>query len=148
MKLGGEWAGVSWRRGAALPGWLRVGSGCGCDLHGVAEAAEFADELLFAGLGGGAVGALEVVGAEVVIGDGVVQHVPDDDQEVVGDRVVGLSGVLLAEPADQSLVTGAEVGVGAAGGPGRFDQGGAQLGVALSGPGASVFAGGFVVPWA
>src|SRR6266571_5956240 len=75
----------------------------------------------------GVVVAGEVVGTQVAVVGPVVQDVPDDHDEVVGDRDGGLAPALLAEPAVQTTKAGTQVGVGPASGPGGLHERLAQL---------------------
>ena len=75
-------------------GW---GSGCGFDGDLVAEVLELSDEP--AGVSFGVGSAFEPVGAELLVVDLVVQDVPDDHDQGVGDREDRLRLALLAEPA-------------------------------------------------
>jgi hypothetical protein len=81
---------------------LSLGRGCQGDL--VAEGFELADEVALAGLGVGAGG--EVVGAELLVGGALFQHVPDDDDEGVGDGEDGFALAFGAEAAHEAPVLG------------------------------------------
>ncbi len=68
----------------------------------------------------------EVVGAELLIGATGGEHVPDDDDQFVGDGdyrlVFGLPAAETAEPARAAAVEGLEVSLGAHGGPRTLDE--------------------------
>src|SRR4051794_41717881 len=111
MKLKGEWAGDS---SPAEPGSALVltGSGCGGELDVVAEGFQVVDQ---AALGRfGVVPAGEVVVAEFAVFALVVQDVPDDHDQGVGDGDGGFSAAFLAESAVQAVELGAEVAAGLA----------------------------------
>ncbi len=66
----------------------------------------------------------EEVTTELVVVDTLVEQVPDDDQDGVGD---GNDGLLMAPVALDPLVVGSRVGVlGPGGGQGGLDEGGTQ----------------------
>src|SRR5216683_4341947 len=125
--------------GRGSGGWLEA------DL--VAEGFEFRDQA--PGFPVGVQAAGEVVGAELVVGSGGGQDVPDDHQQGVGDHDDGFlfrgRAAVAAPFHDVPVVEGLEVAVVADGGPGGFDQDGLQVGVAVAAPAGAAFAGGFVV---
>jgi hypothetical protein len=111
--------------------WLRgLGEG-----DGEAEGLDLPDVVLQLAVGVEA--GLVVAGAEVgEPGFGVLQQVPDDDQDGAGDGDLGLD---LAAAAEDPVVALAEEGLGADGAVGGLAEGAAQPGVALAllpGPGA------------
>src|SRR6266536_2705952 len=114
-------------------------SGGGSQVDGVAEGLQLADQPAFGGVG--VVVAGEIVSAQIAVVAPVMQDMPDDHDEVVGDRDGGLAAALLAEPAVQPTKPGTQVGAGPASSPGRLDQRLADLTVALAGLGAAVLAG-------
>ena len=83
----------------------------------VAEGFEFADESAFSRFGV-VEAAGEVVRAQIPVGGGLGEHMPDDHDQGMGGGDGGLVAALLAEPAVESAELGADVGVGAPGGPG------------------------------
>ena len=111
--------------GAILSEWLRGGWFEG-DL--VPEGFEFVDESAFPCFR--VVGAAgEVVRAQVAVGGGLGQYMPNDHNEGVGGGGGGLLSALLAEPAVEATELGADVGAGASGGPGALGENRAQLAV-------------------
>jgi hypothetical protein len=82
-----------------------------------------------------------VVGVEVGVGAAVRQQVPDDDEDRVGDGDRRFGSGLLTHPPFEPTQPGTESAAGVVGGPGRLDQDGAQVGVAVAGLAAVVFAG-------
>src|SRR6266404_2125022 len=113
----------STRRSVSGAGFFRAGWSGGW-LKGdlVAEGFEPGDEA-----------AGEEVGAEFMVGGAARQHVPDDDQERVGDhddRLLLRGGAAVATPFhDVPVVEGLEVAVVANRGPGGFHQDSLQVGV-------------------
>ena len=89
----------------------RRGSGGWCDGDLVSHGLQVVDQSAFACFG--VVAAGEVVRTQVAVGGTVVQDMPDDHDEGMGDRDGGLSAALLAEPAVQAAELGADVGAGA-----------------------------------
>src|SRR5258708_19399340 len=78
----------------------------------------------------GALALVEVIGAEVLVDNAVVEQVIDNDEEAVGDCE---QGPLPAAAGGQSVVLDLEVAVLLArGAPGAFDQDGAHPAVALA----------------
>src|SRR5260370_17976856 len=78
----------------------------------------------------GALALVEVIGAEVLEDDAIVEQVIDNGEEAMGDCE---QGPLPAAAGGQSVVLDLEVAVLLArGAPGAFDQDGAQPPVALS----------------
>jgi hypothetical protein len=132
-----------------VSGWLVIGAGGRLrggrfDADLVPEGFEFADEPACAGVGVVEV-AGEVVRAQVAVGGGLGQRMPDDHNEGVGGGNRGLRPAFLAEAAVEAAELGAEVGAGALGRPGAFGEDRAELGVALAGLARAVPSGGFVV---
>src|SRR5690242_6498263 len=127
MKLKGEWAGDS---SPAEPG-LVLGSvfrsGCGGELDPVAQGFQIVDQAAFGRVG--VVAAGEVVVAEFAVFALVVQDVPDDHDQGVGDGDGGLAAAFLAKPAVQPVKPGAEVAAGLARRPGALGEDVADLGV-------------------
>ena len=110
----------------------------------VTEGFEFADEPAFAGVGV-VEAAGEVVRAEVAVGGGLGEHVPNDHNEGVGGGSGGLLAALFAEAAMEATELGTDVAAGAPGCPGALGEHRAQRGVALAGLARAVLTGGFVV---
>src|SRR3954447_4554773 len=93
----------------------------------VAEGFEAADEPALESI---LVAAIEVVAAEIVEVGALLEEVVADDEDRVGD---GDGRLLLAPAGSQPVVLSAEIGVARTTGRlGRFDEGGAQVGVALA----------------
>ena len=93
--------------------WLKVDesgstlrSGRWCDGDLVSHGLQVVDQSAFACFG--VVVAGEVVRTQVAVGGTVVQHMPDDHDQGVGDRDRGLSAAGLAEPAVHAAELGAE----------------------------------------
>ena len=70
----------------------------------------------------------EVVRAEVAVGGGLGQHMPDDHDEGVGGGGGGLLSAFLAETAVEATELGTDVGAGTRRGPGALGKNRAQLG--------------------
>lgn len=94
-------------RGGVAEGEVAVGSGSVCGLCGwgqgdvVAESLELADVVVFAGVRVGVVAA-EVIGAKVMeSGLGILQEMPDDDEDGPSD---GDDGTLFASASGDSSV--------------------------------------------
>jgi hypothetical protein len=95
--------------------WLRGGR---FDADLVPEGFEFADEPALAGFG--VVDATgEVVRAQIAVGGGLGEHMPNNHNEGVGGGNRGLLAAFLAETAVEAAELGADVGAGA---PGRPDS--------------------------
>ena len=83
----------------------------------MSEGFEFAGEAALASVG--VVDAAgEVARAQVAVGGGLGEYVPDDHDQGVGSGDCGLLAAGLAEAAE----LGADVGAGAPGGPGVLDE--------------------------
>jgi hypothetical protein len=135
----GEGAG----RSPACAGSVAV-QGCGFEGDLVAEGFELVDQVPLAGLGVDA--PLEVVGAELVIGAGAGQDVPDDHDHCVSYREDGLGFTLGAEPAVEPTELGGQVvGLAMRCRPGCFTHRRAQRRVALAGLPGAAFAGRLVM---
>src|SRR5205823_635752 len=103
------------------PGWvsgwsvINIGGrlrGGGFDADFVSEGFEFADEAALAGFG--VVDAAgEVVRAEITVGGGVGEHMPDDHDQRVGGGDGCLRAALFAESAVEAAELGTDVGAGA-----------------------------------
>src|SRR5664280_914264 len=137
MKLNGGRACESTPAGS---GYLVVVLGDGSELDVVAEGFQVVDQAAPGGLG--VVVAGEVVPAEVAVLGEVVQDVPADHDEGVGDGYGGLAAAFLAEPAVEATELGARVAAGLAGRPGAFGEDSADLLVALAGAAGLVLTGG------
>ena len=132
-----------------MPGWSVIDAGdrlrgVGFDGDLVAEGFEFVDESALAGVGV-VEAAGEVVRAEVAIGGGLSEHMPDDHDQRVGNGDGGLASALLAEAAVKTAELSTDIGTGASRGPGTLGEDLAEFGVALAGLAGSVPSGGFVV---
>ena len=116
----------------------------------MSEGFEFGDEA--PGFPVGVEVAGEVVGAELVVGPGSGQDVPDDDEDGVGDHDDGFlfrgRAAVAAPLHDVPAVESFEVPVVAGGGPGGLDQDVLQVGVSMAALAGVAFAGGLVVAWA
>src|SRR5215469_7565576 len=112
-------------------GWLGEGDG-------VAEGFELADVVAHLAVLVDPAGV--IAGAEVVVaGGGVIEQVPDDDQDGAGDRDQGLE---LAPALDQAPVAFPQEGVGLAGCCCGLTEESPEIGVALAGvSGAAAGAG-------
>src|SRR5664279_4434440 len=130
LRVGGSWS-------------MSVGSGGWRDGDLVAHGWQVVNQPPFPGVG--IVVAGEVVRAQVAVLSTVVQDMPDDHDEGVRDRDGGLPAARLTEPAVHAAELGADVGAGAAGGPGALGEDGADLDIAFAGPAGLVFPRGFVV---
>jgi hypothetical protein len=106
--------------------------GVGFDADLVSEGLEFVDESACAGLGVVDV-AGEVVQAEVAVGGGLGEHMPNDHAQGVGGGGGGLVAALVAEPAVKPAELGTDIGAGAPGGPGALGEDLAEFLVALAG---------------
>ncbi len=108
---------------------------------------EFGDEAtsFFVGIHAGG----EVVGAEILVRPAGGQHVPNDDDQLVGDGddrlLVGSGTAEATELADLAAVVLAQVAIGAHGGPRALDQDRLQVLVACAAGTVMAFAGRFVV---
>lgn len=108
---------------------------------------EFGDEAtsFFVGIHAGG----EVVGAEILVRPAGGQHVPNDDDQLVGDGddrlLVGSGTAEATELADLATVVLAQVAIGAHGGPRALDQDRLQVLVACAAGTVMAFAGRFVV---
>src|SRR5882672_1694327 len=90
------------------------------------------------------VAAVEVIGPQVLIdGSGLAEDVVGDDEDAVAD---GNSGFLLSMSGSKPVVLAAEVGLGAAGCMGRFNEKALEPAVALAGSSAVSLAGALVHP--
>jgi hypothetical protein len=98
-------------------GWLWLGGGFEGDL--VSEGFEFVDELACTCLGT-VDAAGEVVRAEVAVGGGLGEHMPDDHDQGVGGG--GFLAALCTEAAVEAAELGTDVGAGAARGPGALGE--------------------------
>jgi hypothetical protein len=101
---------------------------CGGGFDGdlVSEGLEFADEPAFACFG--VVDAAgEVVRAEVAVGRGFGEYMPNDDDQSVCGGDCRLLAALFSEAAVKPAELCANVGAGAPRGPGAFDENLAQL---------------------
>ena len=87
-------------------GELWLGGGFQGDF--LAEGFEFADEAAFAGFGV-VEAAGEVVRAEVAVGGGLGEHMPNDRDEGVGGGGGGLVAALFAEAAVEATELGADI---------------------------------------
>jgi hypothetical protein len=116
------------------PDGLPLGEG-----DGEAEAVELADELGGEAL---AIGALEVVGAEILIAGAAAKHPVDGGQDRGGDRDDRL---LSAHGGRGDGEGGQAAGFGASGAPGDLDQEGLEPGGALAQAGGAAFASTLVV---
>src|SRR5882762_1920379 len=135
---------------AAESGWLVIGigdplGGVGFEGDFVSEGFEFVDESAFAGVGVVDTSG-EVVGAQVAVGAGLGEDMPNDHNEGVGGGDGGFLPALFAEASVEPAELGADVGAGAPAGPGALDENRAEFVAALTGPTGAVLAGGFVVP--
>lgn len=113
--------------------------GVGFDGDLVSEGFEFVNESAFTGVGTVDTTG-EVVRAEVTVGGGLSEHMPDDHDQGMGG--CGLLAALFAEPAVKAAELGTDIGAGASGGPGAFGEDLAEFLVALAGLAGSVPSGG------
>jgi hypothetical protein len=118
--------------------------GGGFDGDLVSEGFEFADESTFAGVGAIDAGG-EIVRAEVAVGGGLGEHMPNDHNQGMRGGGGGLLPALGAEAAVEAAELRAHVGTGPTGGPGALGEQRAEFLAALAGSTRAVLAGGLVV---
>src|SRR5436189_761087 len=106
--------------------------GGGFDSDLVPERFELVDESTFAGVGA-VEAAGEVVRAQVAVGGGLGQDVPNDHNQGMGGGGRGLLPALGAEAAVEAAELRAHVGTGPPGGPGALGEQRAEFLAALAG---------------